>query len=101
MKEFNIVSLIILSLLIILLGFKYNKHNSSMFATNPSMKKIFMFYCVLAFIVIGKLLFNVIYYYKIDNTVGRRGFDGSVGNRGKRGKNAYCKREIVDVSLED
>ena len=66
MKDFNMVSFIVLSLLLILLGFKYNKHNSSIFATNPSMKKIFTFYCVLAFIVVVKLLFNVIYYHKID-----------------------------------
>lgn len=93
MKNFNIIVLGVLSLLIVFLGYKYNKHNSALFVTNPSMRHIFIFYCIFGFIVIGKLCFNTIFYNKIVNKIGLTGLEGSKGERGKHGRNAYCQKE--------
>ena len=58
------------------------------------MKRIFIMFVVLSFVIFGKLLFNVIYFHKIDSKVGNRGLKGKKGDRGKRGDNAYCKKDL-------
>tara|TARA_Y100001970_G_scaffold186363_1_gene226677 strand:+ start:17150 stop:17446 length:297 start_codon:yes stop_codon:yes gene_type:complete len=94
MRTLNLISLIILTLSLVLLGYQYNKHNSEVFKTNTSMKRIFIMFVVLSFVIFGKLLFNVIYFHKIDSKVGNRGLKGKKGDRGNRGNNAYCKKDL-------